>query len=81
MLTLGSQGLRNLYCKKEIKNLAAIKNVKVRVQATVTEDTLFPAYGAQIVHMPVRRGVHVAADRRRRMRRERLHRLHAEQAL
>ena len=52
MLTLGSQGLRNLYCKKEIKNLAAIKNVKVRVQATVTEDTLFPAYGAQIVHMP-----------------------------
>jgi len=52
MLTLGSQGLRNLYCKKEIKNIAAIKNVKVRVQATVTEDTLFPAYGAQIVHMP-----------------------------
>ena len=52
MLTLGSQGLRNLYCKKEIKNLAALKNVKVRVQATITEDTLFPAYGAQIVHMP-----------------------------
>jgi tripartite ATP-independent transporter DctP family solute receptor len=51
MLTLGSQGLRNLYCKKEIPNLAAIKNVKVRVQATMTEDTLFPAYGAQIVHM------------------------------
>jgi TRAP-type C4-dicarboxylate transport system substrate-binding protein len=24
----------------------------VRVQATVTEDALFPAYGAQIVHMP-----------------------------
>jgi tripartite ATP-independent transporter DctP family solute receptor len=52
MLTLGSQGLRNLYCKKEIKNLAEIKNVKVRVQATATEDALFPAYGAQIVHMP-----------------------------
>ena len=52
MLTLGSQGLRNLYCKKEIKSLADIKNVKVRVQATLTEDTLFPAYGAQIVHMP-----------------------------
>jgi tripartite ATP-independent transporter DctP family solute receptor len=52
MLTLGSQGLRNLYCKKEIRNLADLKNVKVRVQATVTEDTLFPAYGAQIVHMP-----------------------------
>ena len=52
MLTLGSQGLRNLYCKKEIKNVGELKNVKVRVQATVTEDTLFPAYGAQIVHMP-----------------------------
>jgi len=52
MLTLGSQGLRNLYCKKEVKSLADIKNVKVRVQATLTEDTLFPAYGAQIVHMP-----------------------------
>src|SRR5438034_2912110 len=52
MLTLGSQGLRNLYCKKEIRNVADLKNVKVRVQATVTEDTLFPAYGAQIVHMP-----------------------------
>jgi len=52
MLTLGSQGLRNLYCKKEIPNLAAIKGVKVRVQATATEDALFPAYGAQIVHMP-----------------------------
>src|SRR5438445_138675 len=42
MLTLGSQGLRNLYCKKEIPNVAALKNVKVRVQATVTEDALFP---------------------------------------
>ena len=52
MLTLGTQGLRNLYCKKEIKTIADLKNVKVRVQATVTEDTLFPAYGAQIVHMP-----------------------------
>jgi len=26
--------------------------VKMRVQATVTEDTTFPAYGAQVVHMP-----------------------------
>ena len=51
MLTLGSQGLRNLYCKKEIRKIADIKNVKVRVQATVTEDALFPAYGAQIVHI------------------------------
>jgi tripartite ATP-independent transporter DctP family solute receptor len=52
MLTLGSQGLRNLYCKREVKNLAGIKGLKVRVQATPTEDALFPAYGAQIVHMP-----------------------------
>src|SRR3954467_6349427 len=52
MLTLGSQGLRNLYCKKEIKNMAELRNVKVRVQATATEDTLFPAYGAQVAHMP-----------------------------
>src|SRR4051812_20938526 len=52
MLTLGSQGLRNLYCKKEVRNIGELKNIKVRVQATATEDALFPAYGAQIVHMP-----------------------------
>ena len=52
MLTLGSQGLRNLYGKKEVKKVADLKGLKVRVQATVTEDALFPAYGAQIVHMP-----------------------------
>jgi tripartite ATP-independent transporter DctP family solute receptor len=52
MLGLATQGLRNLYGKKEIRKLADLKNVKVRVQATVTEDTLFPAYGAQVVHMP-----------------------------
>ena len=28
-----------------------LKGYKVRVQATPTEDTLFPAYGAQTVHM------------------------------
>ncbi|HEY6720361.1 MAG TPA: TRAP transporter substrate-binding protein, partial [Burkholderiales bacterium] len=52
MLTLATQGLRNLYGKREIRKLADLKGLKVRVQATVTEDTLFPAYGAQIVHMP-----------------------------
>jgi tripartite ATP-independent transporter DctP family solute receptor len=52
MLTLGSQGLRNLYCKKEVKNQGDLKGLKVRVQATPTEDALFPAYGAQVVHMP-----------------------------
>jgi TRAP-type transport system periplasmic protein len=52
MLALGSQGLRHMYGKKAIEKVADLKNVKVRVQATVTEDTLFPAYGAQVVHMP-----------------------------
>jgi tripartite ATP-independent transporter DctP family solute receptor len=51
-LTLLTLGLRNLYGKKEIHSIADIKNLKIRVQATPTEDTMFPAYGAQIVHMP-----------------------------
>jgi tripartite ATP-independent transporter DctP family solute receptor len=49
---LGSQGLRHLYGKKEIHKLEDLKGLKVRVQATATEDTMFPAYGAQTVHMP-----------------------------
>jgi tripartite ATP-independent transporter DctP family solute receptor len=52
MLTLATQGLRDIYGKKPVQKVADLKGVKVRVQATVTEDTLFPAYGAQIVHMP-----------------------------
>jgi len=52
MLALATQGLRNLYGKKEVHNLADIKNAKIRVQATMTEDRHFPAYGAQVVHMP-----------------------------
>jgi TRAP-type transport system periplasmic protein len=52
MLGLGSQGLRHMYGKKPIEKVADLKGSKVRVQATVTEDTLFPAYGAQVVHMP-----------------------------
>jgi TRAP-type C4-dicarboxylate transport system substrate-binding protein len=51
-LTLLTLGLRNLYGKKEIHNIADIKNLKIRVQATPTEDAMFPAYGAQTVHMP-----------------------------
>ncbi len=51
-LTLLTLGLRNLYGKKEVHGIADVKNVKIRVQATPTEDTMFPAYGAQIVHMP-----------------------------
>ena len=51
-LALGTMGFRNLYGKREIRNVSDIKNIKVRVQATATEDTMFPAYGAQTVHMP-----------------------------
>jgi TRAP-type transport system periplasmic protein len=49
---LGSQGLRHLYGKREINKVADLRGLKVRVQATATEDTMFPAYGAQTVHMP-----------------------------
>lgn len=52
VLTLATMGLRDLYGKKEVHNIADLKNVKVRVQATPTEDAMFPAYGAQTVHMP-----------------------------
>ncbi len=52
VLGLLTMGLRNMYSKKEIKSVADVKGEKVRVQATKTEDTHFPAYGAQTVHMP-----------------------------
>jgi TRAP-type transport system periplasmic protein len=52
VLGLMTMGMRNMYSKKEVKSIADIKGEKVRVQATKTEDTLFPAYGAQTVHMP-----------------------------
>jgi len=45
-------GLRNMYSKKEIHKVEDMKGLKVRVQATATEDMMFPAYGAQTVHMP-----------------------------
>jgi tripartite ATP-independent transporter DctP family solute receptor len=52
VIGLGTQGVRNLYGKKEIRSVADLKGLKVRVQANATEDTMFPAYGAQTVHMP-----------------------------
>ncbi len=52
VLGLLTMGMRNMYSKKEIKSVEDIKGQKVRVQATKTEDTHFPAYGAQTVHMP-----------------------------
>jgi TRAP-type transport system periplasmic protein len=52
VIATGSQGVRHMYSKKEIHKVEDIKGLKVRVQATATEDTMFPAYGAQTVHMP-----------------------------
>ena len=51
-IALGTQGFRHMYGKKEVRKLEDIKGMKVRVQATATEDLMFPAYGAQTVHMP-----------------------------
>jgi tripartite ATP-independent transporter DctP family solute receptor len=52
VIALATLGLRHMYSKREIRNIDDIRGLKVRVQATPTEDTMFPAYGAQIVHMP-----------------------------
>jgi len=52
VLGLLTMGFRNMYGKKEITKVEDLKGLKVRVQATKTEDTHFPAYGAQTVHMP-----------------------------
>src|SRR3978361_560793 len=52
VIATGSQGVRHMYSKKEIHNVGDIKGLKIRVQATATEDAIFPAYGAQTVHMP-----------------------------
>jgi len=52
MIGLGSQGLRHIYGKKPVQKVADLSGIKMRVQATVTEDVTFPAYGAQVVHMP-----------------------------
>ncbi|THD75406.1 MAG: TRAP transporter substrate-binding protein [Bradyrhizobium sp.] len=52
VIALSTLGLRSMYSKREIKKVDDMKGLKVRVQATPTEDTMFPAYGAQVVHMP-----------------------------
>jgi tripartite ATP-independent transporter DctP family solute receptor len=52
VLGLLTMGLRNMYSKKEVHSVDDVKGQKIRVQATKTEDTHFPAYGAQTVHMP-----------------------------
>jgi tripartite ATP-independent transporter DctP family solute receptor len=52
VLALATLGLRDLYGKRPVTSVGDLKGFKVRVQATPTEDTLFPAYGAQTIHMP-----------------------------
>lgn len=52
VIGLITMGFRNIYSKKEYTKVEDLKGVKIRVQATKTEDTHFPAYGAQTVHMP-----------------------------
>src|SRR5579862_3051518 len=52
VIAVATLGLRHMYSKREIRKIDDIKGLKVRVQATPTEDIMFPAYGAQIVHMP-----------------------------
>src|ERR1700675_1367449 len=69
VIATGSQGVRHIYSKREGHKVDDIKGLKVRVQATATEDTMFPAYGAQTVHTPfgsvytaLQTGVVVAAE-------------------
>jgi TRAP-type transport system periplasmic protein len=52
VLALATLGLRDLYGKKEVQRVGDLAAENVRVQATPTEDTIFPACGAQTVHMP-----------------------------
>jgi tripartite ATP-independent transporter DctP family solute receptor len=52
VLTVMTLGFRNIYAKDEVHEVGDLNGKKVRVQATKTEDTHFPAYGAQPVHMP-----------------------------
>jgi tripartite ATP-independent transporter DctP family solute receptor len=52
VLAVITLGLRNMYSKKAIAKVEDMKGLKVRVQATATEDLMFPVYGAQTVHMP-----------------------------
>jgi len=52
VMALMTMGFRNIYSKREFKAVEDMKGLKIRVQATKTEDTHFPAYGSQTVHMP-----------------------------
>jgi TRAP-type C4-dicarboxylate transport system substrate-binding protein len=50
-LTLFTLPLRNIYGNEPVRSVADVQGVKVRVQATETEDAFWAAYGAQPVHM------------------------------
>jgi len=51
-LTLYASPLRNFYARStEVRSVDDIRDRKIRVQATRTEDITFAAYGAQTVHM------------------------------
>ncbi len=52
VLAVITLGLRHMYSKRPIAKIEDMKGLKVRVQATATEDLMFPVYGAQTVHMP-----------------------------
>ena len=52
VLCVETLGFRYIYSKNEYHKVDSLKGVKIRVQATKTEDAMFPAYGAQTVHMP-----------------------------
>jgi tripartite ATP-independent transporter DctP family solute receptor len=52
VMSLMTMGFRNIYSKREFTKVEDMKGLKIRVQATKTEDTHFPAYGSQTVHMP-----------------------------
>jgi TRAP-type C4-dicarboxylate transport system substrate-binding protein len=52
VLGLMTMGMRNMYSKFPINSVADVNGKKIRVQATMTEDAHFPAYGTQTVHMP-----------------------------
>ena len=51
-LALATLGFRDIYGKKEIRKVEDMQGLKIRVQATATEDATFPVYGSQTVHMP-----------------------------
>jgi TRAP-type transport system periplasmic protein len=52
-LGLFTSGFRDVYAKRAINSIADLKGVKMRVQASKTEDAFFNAYGAVAVHMPL----------------------------